>query len=382
MIKLILTISLVLLESNGSVLPAESTDKLLAVAVYFRHGDRSPKESFPTDEFLNLENFPMGFGQLTNKGINRHYELGKWFRNRYSSFLPEQYSPNDILIRSTDVDRTLMSAAANLAGLYPPQGDQVWTNDLLWRPMPIHTVKKKDDNVLAMKKSCAKFDELYAENKNSKFYKKINEEHVELYEYLSEHTGMTVTDIDDIKLIRSVFYCYKNFDESFIPSWAESLNQTELDYLAALAFASHSATDEMKTFRVGPFFHNLFGYFDDILDEVDEAPKFLMFSSQDKPLVSVLDAMGVYDLYPPNFTSTIIWELKEDGEGNTYINLFYRRTEDELFSLTVPGCSFDCPYDDFKAILKPFTLKNKKWKKACGNKDDDEDDVDVEEDAD
>ncbi|XP_023310390.1 lysosomal acid phosphatase isoform X1 [Anoplophora glabripennis] len=381
MIKVVLTISLVLLEISGTAIPLENSDKLLAVAVYFRHGDRSPKESFPTDEFFNLEHFPMGFGQLTNKGIERHYELGKWFRNRYGAFLSEEYSANDILVRSTDVDRTLMSAAANLAGLYPPQGRQVWNKDLLWRPIPIHTVKKKDDNVLAMKKPCAKLDELFEKNKQSTFYKQINKDHAELYEYLSEHTGMTVADIDDVKLIRSIFYCYKNFNESFIPSWADNLNQTELDYLAALAFASHSAKDDMKTLRVGPFFHNLFGYFDDVLDQVEDAPKFFMFSSQDKPLVSVLDAMGVYDLYPPNFTSTIIWELKEDAEGSRYTNLFYRRSADELFSLTIPGCTFDCQYDDFKAILKPFTLKNKKWKKECGNADDD-DDLDVEEDDD
>lgn len=47
---------------------------------------------------------------------------------------------SQIHVRSTDIDRTLMSAEANLAGLYPPSGSQVWNEKLLWQPIPVHTV--------------------------------------------------------------------------------------------------------------------------------------------------------------------------------------------------------------------------------------------------
>ena len=53
-----------------------------------------------------------------------------------------------IYVRSTDVDRTLMSAQAMLAGLYhPPQGDQMWRNDLPWMPIPVHTEPTSQDYV-------------------------------------------------------------------------------------------------------------------------------------------------------------------------------------------------------------------------------------------
>lgn len=42
-----------------------------------------------------------------------------------------------------------MSAAANLAGLYPPSQVQQWNDNLgkLWQPVPIHSTPKKWETV-------------------------------------------------------------------------------------------------------------------------------------------------------------------------------------------------------------------------------------------
>ena len=137
--------------SNNSLSDLED---LRLVHLLFRHGDRTPISPYPKDPYRNVSNWPVGFGQLTSKGKMQHYELGKWIRNRYKQFLSQDYRENEILVRSTDVDRTLMSAQATLAGLYPPEGYLEWNTNLTWQPIPVHTVPKHEDALLSSHANC------------------------------------------------------------------------------------------------------------------------------------------------------------------------------------------------------------------------------------
>lgn len=131
--------------------------------------------------FLFSATTRQGLGQLTPVGMQMHYNIGQYFRQRYmvnSQFVPQDYnvawvsaaapaefcapgrsqlnlSPRlltlslfQMSVRSTDYDRTLMSAESQLAGWFRPDSSYFNNSQLLWQPVPVHTVPCAEDSLL------------------------------------------------------------------------------------------------------------------------------------------------------------------------------------------------------------------------------------------
>ena len=82
-----------------------------------RHGARAPIED------RGLDNFSVSKEQLTPEGMRHRHLLGRYNRERYSSefkLISERYIPDEVLMMSTDVNRTIQSGYSELMGLYPP----------------------------------------------------------------------------------------------------------------------------------------------------------------------------------------------------------------------------------------------------------------------
>ncbi|KAJ8941207.1 hypothetical protein NQ314_010465 [Rhamnusium bicolor] len=74
-------------------------------------------------------------------GKQQHYDLGQYARIRYDNFLSKKYTKEEFRVEATNSDRTFMSAASNVAGLFPPIGDQIWKIGLNWQPIPVFPVE-------------------------------------------------------------------------------------------------------------------------------------------------------------------------------------------------------------------------------------------------
>ena len=100
-----------------------SEDELIFVLTHFRHGARAPQK------YLDLEKHQDYIfdqwdrpGELTGMGQRMHYLLGLRNRERYvtqTGFLSEKFDPHEMLIYSSCFNRTLLSVASQLQGLYP-----------------------------------------------------------------------------------------------------------------------------------------------------------------------------------------------------------------------------------------------------------------------
>lgn len=70
----------------------------------FRHGPRTPADTYPKDPHVNESFYPYGWGHLTNDGKKYMFESGEWLRQRYGQFLGELYVPDVILLTINNLD--------------------------------------------------------------------------------------------------------------------------------------------------------------------------------------------------------------------------------------------------------------------------------------
>ena len=112
-----------LLVINCIAIGVKPEEKLLFVWEHFRHGARASYRSFKNWTDVLKEKWD-GEGELTPMGMRMLYLLGVSTKKKYQNFLSENFDPNEILIKSTDVNRTIISAYSFLQGLYDNKTSQ------------------------------------------------------------------------------------------------------------------------------------------------------------------------------------------------------------------------------------------------------------------
>lgn len=92
-------------------------------------------------------------------------------RHRYQDLLPtNEYRRKDIYVRSTDRDRTLESAVANLGRFY-----NVSTPGYV--PFPVHTMPVEMDNLRYPNMRCKRYAEIQSELVSTPKMKELNEQY-------------------------------------------------------------------------------------------------------------------------------------------------------------------------------------------------------------
>lgn len=124
--------------------------------------------------------------------------MGQYFRRRYNDLLGDRYSFKKVYVQSSDFDRTLMSAQANLAGLFAPNDGEKWHDEILWQPIPVHTMPRKLDNIIAIENDVTFKDHLSKHCQENREVKRIFTEHADLIAYWSKMSGVNIKKTSDI----------------------------------------------------------------------------------------------------------------------------------------------------------------------------------------
>ncbi|XP_075981914.1 lysosomal acid phosphatase-like isoform X2 [Anticarsia gemmatalis] len=346
----------------SETLPYESKT-LRLVIILFRHGARTPVSSYNSDPFKNYQ-WPDGFGSLTNTGKMQLYELGKKYRSYYANFIPEEYLEKDVYVRSSDSSRCLMSAYTFLAGLFPPTERQMWHPEVMWQPIPVHSLPRELDNVIASTKPCKVWKEMYEEqlalhNGDPKFQ--------ELFDYLTKHTNQTLRSILPTDFLYSTLLTEQEAGLK-LPDWTKNVFPTKMRTPFMLSLAMLSYNETLQRLQIGELLKQVRQQFDDTTSRVNVDRSLLVYSGHDVTIVSLWRALGFTELLEPEYGASIVLELHEDDENDVFfVKTFYRNnTKMEVpMELKPEFCDDPCTYTEFKRHLSKLIPDD--WEAECGN---------------
>uniref|UniRef100_A0A452HPV2 acid phosphatase n=1 Tax=Gopherus agassizii TaxID=38772 RepID=A0A452HPV2_9SAUR len=271
--------------------------------IVFRHGDRTPVENFPTGLHKESE-WPQGFGQLTKIGMQQQYELGQYTRKRYSNFLNATYNRHEIFIQSTDYDRTIMSTQVYLAGLFPPVGNQIWNPQILWQPIPVHTVPVSEDHSI---------------------------HNYTLPEWASRDVMKKMKELAALSL-QSIFGIYKTKDKARLQGGV---------LVNAILKSIKKAT------------------------QPSNKRKIQIFSAHDTTIGALQMALNIFNGKLPPYSACQFFELYQENSGHYSIEMSYRNDSlTDPYPLRLPGCTSPCPLEKFAKLVSSVIVED--WSKECG----------------
>lgn len=349
--------------SAGSTFKAANTDyddggKLVFATILYRHGDRTPIEPYPTDPYKSPSYWNhTRWGQLTNDGKRQHFELGQWLKKRYHSLVNETYDPEEILIRSTDVDRALMSAQANLAGFYPPEDYEVWSPAVQWQPIPVHTTPTKEDKLIYMGVKCPRYDYLYRKYMDSDEHKELKHKYKDTFKYLTKYTNKTVNSFKTAQQVWGVMVI-EDIHKLELPEWTKQVFPQPITEMSAIAFQTPAIKPEMARLLSGPLLKDMLrGFQTKIEGQMTPNRGIWMYSAHDTTVADLLNILGLFDPpHNPPFTATVMMELRII-DNVPHVAVFYKKGPADKIGqqMEIPNCGKYCPlskmFDLYESVL-------------------------------
>ena len=344
--------------------------KLELAIVMFRHGHRSPMRSLPAEGHLPADYWPQGFKQLSVRGMQQEYYLGELLKRRYITdhyrgFLNETYSRDEVYVRSTDSDRTLMSAQVLLAALFFPK-EETFSSSFPWQPVPVHTVSKEDDSLLiAYGRDCPRYKELKGVDVNTQEYQQKEEENQQFLEIVKDRTGMKEVSLSNIRIIYDTLYS-EHASGCPLPEWATLDIMERMKELSEFTQLLMFNSIEKKRLIAGNWIQKV------LTDMIEKSKrkngaKLHLYSAHDASLACMMGSLGVYDGRLPAYASAFILELLSDPLGEFYVQMFYRwnTSTDDIKQLNIPTCGYhaQCSLDQFEQLTMSLTPND--WEAEC-----------------
>jgi lysosomal acid phosphatase len=300
-------------------------DKLIFATEIIRHGERTASTdliNFPYED-------PRGKGQLTANGITQVRDLGTQLHTTYIDtyrLLSEHYNPNEIYARSTDFDRTLMSANAFLLGLF---------NNTAFA---IHTVPVvNDDLLLAYLKYYDEIQSLLATDPN---VLKLTEELTPKLQYLSSILGESIDNLDDFFSFIDTIYIRKQFNQP-LPTNLSTTEIEELYTIAQKSLAMFFHNRKIGALTSSKLLTHIKNNIDTVITNYKKIAKLHLYSTHDVTLAGFMSALGIQLNTFPSYANhiSIMLFVNENEDESYYIKFLYNNNEIKVQECQTTACT-------------------------------------------
>ena len=290
--------------------PQEKKKLIFAIDV-IRHGDRTPIIEIPKAP----HHWSTGLGQLTPLGMLQEYELGQKFQHRYidqEKLLSRVYQPGTLYVRSTDVDRTLMSAECVLMGLYPPgTGPFLHPAFLMnwfalpygFQPIPIHTAPQDHDALLIPRHSTEEIKQSIEAIPECQEKEKELQPHFAAW---SEATGLSIHDLLDVERLGDALHIYQLKHIAMPKGLSHEDINTILKADEIIFKKSITSVQESGGKLLSEISHRL-----EQAAEKKSSLKYALYSGHDSTIMSLLTTMGASIKEIPHYASDLNIALYE-----------------------------------------------------------------------
>ena len=356
--------------------------EIVFVFEHFRHGARS---SVFIDKY-NIDIYDIkwiGDGELTSVGMRMLYLIGVHIRDKYKNIINKNTSPNELLVYSTDLNRTILSAESQLLGMFPPEKGEIIDEIQKKYSYPPNEIPQDVQNEIEKLGSISIPSKIRAIpinffHKEKKPYLLTEEEECPRTKYIKQQ-NYKKKDVQEF---------IKNFSEKYADKWMEYFNITDKsifdNYYFLLAVTDHfissyihkrknlrffedeginlkeyyeecikfknismfeiEITEEIGLMASSPIFKEMIYYMDNIVNLIinnefeekkNKTTKFIMYSGHDYIISAVqmyLHSIFKTPCFYPSFASNQFFELhKRDNidknnnikENDFYLQYFY-----------------------------------------------------------
>jgi len=307
--------------------------------------------------------------------------LGVLLRSRYDGFINASYVPKELHVRSSDTDRTLMSATSLLSGLYPPvPGADPWLQDnLAWQPIPVHSRPLSMDYELYAGRNCPLQDEVIGEV-DEEATSQVFQEFPDFMNTVVNNTGGRPLSLHTMFGLADTLYCMHQHPElGFkLPDWVTpEIDDWFMKLMNQYGYVL-GATERLKFLNTGPLLEMLGNPLKKFAEGEDtsDISRLYLYATHDIVILELLQSLGLWNERNPPYGCVLVFELHETQPGKFSVEIYFKNDTIESVTslptlLTVPGCEASCPVERFFELTAPYTFtgSGSDWEELCDASD-------------